>query len=127
MNNVLYNRYAETGRIEWVLKYGRFIDPEHAEAWDGLMTPKGDGLILRKILTEFKFVSTRDAIWLPSNPFLPVVSYHNRYYEGVFYPMLFSSAYCNEFVSAHSPTLPDISKREVAITAEPRKPRLAFG
>jgi hypothetical protein len=57
VNNVLYNRYAETGRIEWVQKYSRYIDPENARAWDELMSPKGDGLILRKISTEFKFVS----------------------------------------------------------------------
>lgn len=56
VNNVLYNRYAESGRIEWARKYGRFIDPAHAEEWDGLMKPTDLGLILRKITTEFKFV-----------------------------------------------------------------------
>ena len=56
VNNVLYNRYAESGRIEWARKYGRSIDPEHVEDWDGLMKPTKLGLILRKITTEFKFV-----------------------------------------------------------------------
>lgn len=51
----MYNRYAETGRIEWVQKYARHIDPAHAQEWNDLMTPKGDGLILRKITTEYKF------------------------------------------------------------------------
>ncbi|EME39971.1 hypothetical protein DOTSEDRAFT_137200 [Dothistroma septosporum NZE10] len=58
VNNVVYNRYAETGRIGWASKYGRYIDPEHAEDWNGLWTPKGEGLILRKITTEFKFPMT---------------------------------------------------------------------
>ena len=57
MNNVLYNRYAETGRIEWTQKYARYIDPEHAKVWDELVSPKGEGLILKKITTDFKFVS----------------------------------------------------------------------
>lgn len=57
MNNVMYNRYAETGRIEWVQKYARYIDPGNAKAWNELMMPVGEGLILRKITTDFKFVS----------------------------------------------------------------------
>ncbi|EGP83549.1 unnamed protein product [Zymoseptoria tritici ST99CH_3D1] len=55
VNNVVYNRYAESGRIGWAQKYARHIDPEHAEQWRDLMTPKGEGLLLRKITTEFKF------------------------------------------------------------------------
>ena len=57
MNNVLYNRYAETGRVEWAMKYATFIDPAHAETWRELVTPKGVGLILRSIKTEYKLVS----------------------------------------------------------------------
>jgi hypothetical protein len=53
----MYNRYAESGRIEWVQQYIRHVDPEHAQEWEEMMTPKGSGLILRKITTEFKFVS----------------------------------------------------------------------
>ncbi|KAL1587272.1 hypothetical protein WHR41_04314 [Cladosporium halotolerans] len=56
VNNVTYNRYAESGRIAWVQKYARFIDPEHRRVWEQLGTPKGEiGMILRKITTEFKF------------------------------------------------------------------------
>ncbi|KAF2169646.1 hypothetical protein M409DRAFT_64707 [Zasmidium cellare ATCC 36951] len=55
VNNVVYNRYAETGRIGWASNYSKYIDPENADAWRGLWTPKGEGLILRKITTEFKF------------------------------------------------------------------------
>lgn len=58
MNNVTYNRYAESGRIAWVQKYARTIDPEHKRVWEELGTPRGEvGMILRKITTEFKFVS----------------------------------------------------------------------
>ncbi|KAK5172912.1 uncharacterized protein LTR77_003034 [Saxophila tyrrhenica] len=51
----MYNRYAESGRIEWVQQYIRHIDPGHAQEWAEIMTPRGSGLILRKITTEFKF------------------------------------------------------------------------
>ncbi|KAL2355977.1 hypothetical protein BJ546DRAFT_969478 [Cryomyces antarcticus] len=56
VNNVTYNRYAESARITWAQKYARNIDPAHQEAWSELWTPKGDGLILRSIKTDFKFV-----------------------------------------------------------------------
>lgn len=56
MNNVMYNRYAESGRVNWTHKLAR-IDPAHAYEWKNLLSPKGVGLILRKITTEFKFVS----------------------------------------------------------------------
>lgn len=55
MNNVVYNRYAESGRIAWVRNYAKLQDPAHRSAWNNLWTPKGEvGLILRKITTEFK-------------------------------------------------------------------------
>ena len=55
MNNVVYNRYAESGRIAWVQNYARLQDPAYRSAWNNLWTPKGEvGLILRKITTEFK-------------------------------------------------------------------------
>lgn len=54
----MYNRYAESGRVAWANKYARFVDPEHKHAWANLATPKGEvGMILRKITTDFKFVS----------------------------------------------------------------------
>lgn len=55
---MVYNRYAETGRVDWFGKIATFVDPAHAKEWREMITPKGDGLILRKITTEFKFVST---------------------------------------------------------------------
>lgn len=33
------------------------IDPEHKKEWSELWTPRGDGLILRSIQTDYKFVS----------------------------------------------------------------------
>lgn len=57
VNNVVYNRYAETGRVDWFHKIATFVDPQNAKLWRDMLTPKGDGLILRKITTEFKFVS----------------------------------------------------------------------
>lgn len=57
VNNVMYNRYAETGRVEWAMKYAKFIDPAHARVWEELVTPKSIGLILRSIKTEYKLVS----------------------------------------------------------------------
>jgi len=59
VNNVTYNRYAESARILWAQRYARNIDPKHAEAWQGLWTPKGHGLILRSIKTDFKFVGIK--------------------------------------------------------------------
>lgn len=57
VNNVVYNRYAESGRVDWFSKLATYIDPAHAKEWRNVLTPQGDGLILRKITTEFKFVS----------------------------------------------------------------------
>lgn len=57
MNNVTYTRYAESARINWAWNYAVHIDPEHKKEWSELWTPKGDGLILRSIRTDYKFVS----------------------------------------------------------------------
>jgi len=65
VNNVTYNRYAESGRILWAQQYARHIDPAHAQAWNQLLTSKGDGLILKSIKTEFKFVSVNASIARP--------------------------------------------------------------
>ncbi|GAB7361217.1 hypothetical protein MBLNU230_g1280t1 [Neophaeotheca triangularis] len=55
VNNVVYNRYAESGRVQWAQKIARFVDPGHSREWSELWTPRGTGMILRKITTEFKF------------------------------------------------------------------------
>jgi hypothetical protein len=56
VNNVVYNRYAETARIQWAMNYARFIDPSHSKVWTDLCSSRGEGLILSKITTKFKFV-----------------------------------------------------------------------
>jgi hypothetical protein len=57
VNNVRYTRYAESARINWAWNFAVHIDPKHKKEWSELWTPRGDGLILRSIKTDFKFVS----------------------------------------------------------------------
>jgi hypothetical protein len=52
----MYNRYAESARVNWTLNFAA-SDPKHKAEWMELMTPKGVGLILRSIKTDYKFVS----------------------------------------------------------------------
>lgn len=66
VNNVVYNRYAETGRVDWFAKLATYTDPSHAKEWRSIFTPQGDGLLLRKITTEFKFVSGSSRFWNPA-------------------------------------------------------------
>jgi acyl-CoA thioesterase FadM len=58
VNNVTYNRYAESARINWAYNYALHHDPAHKELWSQLWTPRGDGLILRSIRTDYKFPMT---------------------------------------------------------------------
>ncbi|KAL7948762.1 Thioesterase/thiol ester dehydrase-isomerase [Trichoderma barbatum] len=58
VNNVIYNRFAESGRVNWTRKLARFTDPKYEQEWYDLMTPKGVGLILGSIRTDFKFPMT---------------------------------------------------------------------
>ncbi|KAL8975632.1 MAG: hypothetical protein Q9197_000107 [Variospora fuerteventurae] len=55
VNNVTYIRYAESARINWAQNFAKYHDPTHKKQWEELWTPKGDGLILRSIKTDFKF------------------------------------------------------------------------
>jgi hypothetical protein len=52
----MYNRYAESARVNWTLNFAA-SDPGHKREWLELMTPKKVGLILRSIKTDYKFVS----------------------------------------------------------------------
>jgi hypothetical protein len=56
VNNVMYNRYAESARVNWTRNFAA-ADPAHAKQWMELITPKSVGLILRSITTDYKFVS----------------------------------------------------------------------
>ncbi|KAF2459681.1 thioesterase-like superfamily-domain-containing protein [Lineolata rhizophorae] len=58
VNNVMYNRYAESARVNWALNYARRIDPAHAREWRELVTPRNQGLIMKSIRTDFKFPMT---------------------------------------------------------------------
>ncbi|TIA31581.1 hypothetical protein D6C78_08819 [Aureobasidium pullulans] len=55
VNNVMYNRYAESARVNWTRNFAVDIDPKHRKEWTELMTPKSLGLILRSITTNYKF------------------------------------------------------------------------
>jgi hypothetical protein len=43
--------------MNWAWNYAVHIDPEHKKEWSELWTSKGDGLILKSIRTDYKFVS----------------------------------------------------------------------
>ncbi|KAL7794437.1 Thioesterase/thiol ester dehydrase-isomerase [Trichoderma ceciliae] len=58
VNNVIYNRFAESGRVHWTRNLAQFSDPKYQQEWYDLMTPKGVGLILASIKTDFKFPMT---------------------------------------------------------------------
>lgn len=55
VNNVVYNKYAESARVNWLRNFATTVDPEHKHEWDQLMSPKGIGLIMRSIKTDYKF------------------------------------------------------------------------
>ncbi|CAM1508621.1 Fc.00g054690.m01.CDS01 [Cosmosporella sp. VM-42] len=55
VNNVVYNRYAESARVNWLQTYADTSAAEHRNDWIELMTPRGVGLILRSIKTDYKF------------------------------------------------------------------------
>ncbi|KAI9729010.1 MAG: hypothetical protein M1828_000095 [Chrysothrix sp. TS-e1954] len=55
VNNVIYQRWAETARIKWASNYAKHIDPTHEREWSELWTSRGDGFILKSIFVDFKF------------------------------------------------------------------------
>ncbi|KAH6691369.1 thioesterase-like superfamily-domain-containing protein [Plectosphaerella plurivora] len=58
VNNVIYNKYAESARVEWVRKFTEEAALEHKQQWTELMSPRGIGLIMRSIKTEYKLPVT---------------------------------------------------------------------
>lgn len=74
VNNVTYTKYAESARINWAYNYAVHIDPGHKREWSELWTPNGDGLILRSIRTDYKFVGPP---FCPSPLFVPL---HDLYF-----------------------------------------------
>lgn len=64
----MYNRLAESGRVNWVGYHSRGASPKEKQSWDELITPFSIGLILGSIQTIFKFVSfyRTNSWYLPS-------------------------------------------------------------
>ena len=56
VNNVVYARYAESSRVNWINNFAVHVDPGHRDEWAQLMTPRGVGLILKSLQADFKFV-----------------------------------------------------------------------
>ncbi|KAF5589026.1 uncharacterized protein FSUBG_11277 [Fusarium subglutinans] len=55
VNNVMYNRYVETGRVHFIRQHSEDAAQDHKAQWDDLVTPRSLGLILKSITTEYKF------------------------------------------------------------------------
>jgi hypothetical protein len=60
----MYNKYAETGRVKFIHNQSEDATEEEKPQWIDLPTPRGLGLILKSIKTEYKFVRLRDSLTL---------------------------------------------------------------
>jgi len=68
VNNVMYVRFAESGRCNWTRNIGQYFDPRHKSSWEDLLTNRGIGLILKSITVDFKFPMTwPDRVWPDSS------------------------------------------------------------
>jgi hypothetical protein len=56
VNNVTYVRWAESARVNWANNYAVHFDSGHRREWAEWCTPRGTGMILRSIRTDYKFV-----------------------------------------------------------------------
>ncbi|OAQ70805.1 thioesterase superfamily protein [Pochonia chlamydosporia 170] len=54
VNNIMYNRYAESGRVNWITSFAAFAPPDERQQWVDIMSPRGIGLILKSIKTDYK-------------------------------------------------------------------------
>ncbi|KAK1519699.1 uncharacterized protein CCOS01_11350 [Colletotrichum costaricense] len=75
VNNVVYNKYAESARVNWLRNFATTVDPEHKDEWDQLMSPKDIGLIMRSIKTDYKFVSDTLINWNDQEPKVVPMAY----------------------------------------------------
>lgn len=66
VNNIMYNRYAESGRVNWVTSFAPYAPPEERQQWLDMVRPRGIGLILKSIKTDFKLVSLLACSLLPT-------------------------------------------------------------
>ncbi|KAK2044029.1 hypothetical protein LZ31DRAFT_467303 [Colletotrichum somersetense] len=55
VNNVVYNKYAESARFNWLRNFATTIDPEHADDWNAFLSSRDVGLIMRSMKTDYKF------------------------------------------------------------------------
>ncbi|KAJ3494030.1 hypothetical protein NLG97_g4345 [Lecanicillium saksenae] len=58
VNNIIYNRYAESGRVGWMMNVAAQVAPENQQEFREIMSPRGVGLILASIRTDYKFPMT---------------------------------------------------------------------
>ena len=58
VNNVMYVRFAESGRCNWTRNFAKYHDPANKTQWEELLSSKSMGLILRSITVDFKFPMT---------------------------------------------------------------------
>ncbi|CAK7269775.1 hypothetical protein SEPCBS119000_003742 [Sporothrix epigloea] len=58
VNNVVYARYAESSRVNWINHFALHVDPARSEQWLGLMQAETIGLIMKSLTIEFKFPMT---------------------------------------------------------------------
>ncbi|TKW51547.1 hypothetical protein CTA1_2876 [Colletotrichum tanaceti] len=59
VNNVVYNKYAESARFNWLRNFATTIDPAHRDAWEAFTSPREVGLIMRSMKTDYKFERNR--------------------------------------------------------------------
>ncbi|EFQ98650.1 hypothetical protein MGYG_01672 [Nannizzia gypsea CBS 118893] len=55
VNNVMYVRYAETGRVNWSRNIAIHHDPENSKEWSQLVGSTSIGYILKSIKVDYKF------------------------------------------------------------------------
>ncbi|KAK1977932.1 thioesterase-like superfamily-domain-containing protein [Colletotrichum cereale] len=55
VNNVVYNKYAESARFNWLRNFATAVDPEHADHWNAFLSSRDVGLIMRSMKTDYKF------------------------------------------------------------------------
>ncbi|KAI1959647.1 hypothetical protein LOZ58_004456 [Ophidiomyces ophidiicola] len=58
VNNVMYVRYAETGRVNWTRNFAMYHDSAHEKQWLEMIGSTGIGLILKSIKIDYKFPMT---------------------------------------------------------------------
>ncbi|TWU78492.1 hypothetical protein ED733_008965 [Metarhizium rileyi] len=54
VNNIMYNRYAESGRVNWITSFAAHAPPEQRQQWLDMMSPRSIGFILKSIKTDYK-------------------------------------------------------------------------